>query len=251
MNLFLFLVALSVAWAVSVANSWALSEAYDQWAAGLEDGYLSWAAQLLRVVIWDSPLIAGCVTFYGMLFVAGMIKSSVVRFRNEMRSRHSIANGLLPSWDRRYFDWFFKSNAPHVPIADQLIHNMDADQDAHWEDQNDNEDEPPKWRIIRDTPRLPFVGASVQACKAVFGTPEQNPANRLAVRKWLHAHMMFHGHRPSHIARDIELAISAVFVPSAAEVEANWVEASRAVQLRRFTAELSRGVANRTTTADL
>jgi len=86
--------------------------------------------------------------------------------------------------------------------------------------------------------RRRFIGHCARVAKARFGLPQRSKANQLAVRDFLRKYMEEHGHRPSHIARDIEMSVELVFIPSNADVEVQRLRASRAYTRRcEFFAE--------------
>jgi hypothetical protein len=76
--------------------------------------------------------------------------------------------------------------------------------------------EPP--RRFTQPQRHRFAGNAARAAKVRFSLPVDNPANRLAVHAFLREWMKDHGHRPSHIARDLPIAVELTFCPSEAEV---------------------------------
>lgn len=77
-----------------------------------------------------------------------------------------------------------------------------------------------------------FVGACVMSAKVVFGTPTDDRANRLVVRKFLRDLMEEHGMRPTHIMKFLDMATELVFIPSASELHAARLRNSRAWKLR-------------------
>ena len=143
---------------LGVANLATVAESRDQWTADPASEPLTWFVQLLRVVlVASSPFLAGCVAYCLMYWGWLLCSWLVASFRTLVRPSHSIQNGLLPVWDRWYFDMFYTSEAPVVELGDDVIINIDQDQDAVWEDIGDGDpQEPPKWRITRDTPRLTY-----------------------------------------------------------------------------------------------
>jgi hypothetical protein len=66
-----------------------------------------------------------------------------------------------------------------------------------------------------------FAGNAARAAKVRFSLPVDNHANRLAVHAFLREWMRDHGHRPSHIARDLPIAVELVFCPSESELLAS------------------------------
>lgn len=77
-----------------------------------------------------------------------------------------------------------------------------------------------------------FVGACVMSAKVVFGTPTDDRANRLVIRKFLRDLMEEHGMRPTHIMKYLDMTTELVFVPSASELHAARLRNSRAWRLR-------------------
>ncbi len=59
-----------------------------------------------------------------------------------------------------------------------------------------------------------YAATVVQTCKNRFGTPEDNRANRLAVRKFALDIMSSHRVRPTHINQVLDLCVEMVFVPN-------------------------------------
>jgi hypothetical protein len=73
--------------------------------------------------------------------------------------------------------------------------------------------------------RHQFAGCAARAAKVRFSLPVDNHANRLAVHVFLREWMKDHGHRPSHIARDLPIAVELTFCPSKSEILASRMKA--------------------------
>jgi hypothetical protein len=97
----------------------------------------------------------------------------------------------------------------------------------HWTIANDPEAFSPAHARC---PYGKFIGEMVALARAVFGVAKDTPANRLAVRSYLRKAMEQNGHRPQHIARDLPIAISLIFVPSAWDLTAAEMEKSTRYQ---------------------
>lgn len=68
----------------------------------------------------------------------------------------------------------------------------------------------------------------MRTAKVKFGTPVDEPANRLVIRKYVSDMMEERGLRPSHIMTYLDLVVELVFVPSESEVQARRLRTSRA-----------------------
>jgi hypothetical protein len=88
-------------------------------------------------------------------------------------------------------------------------------------------------RMVPDGSRGRFIGGIVLAAKAVFGTPTDDLANRLVIRKFLRDLMEERGMRPTHIMRFLDLCVELVFIPSNVEVQTKRMRMSRAWTGRR------------------
>ncbi len=82
-----------------------------------------------------------------------------------------------------------------------------------------------------------FQAKLVLAAKAKFGRLRWTEANRYMVRKFLAELMAEHGMRPSHIARNVELATTLAFVPSRQEIESQKACAAAESILRQAEVE--------------
>jgi hypothetical protein len=81
-----------------------------------------------------------------------------------------------------------------------------------------------------------FAGNAARAAKVRFSLPVDNPANRLAVHAFLREWMKDHGHRPSHIARDLPIAVELTFCPSESEVLASRMKRGCEIMAERYRA---------------
>jgi hypothetical protein len=81
-----------------------------------------------------------------------------------------------------------------------------------------------------------FAGNAARAAKVRFSLPTDNRANRLAVHAFLREWMKDHGHRPSHIARDLPIAVELTFCPSEAEILAKRMRSGCASMAERHAA---------------
>ena len=186
-------------------------------------------------------------------YVARRFGSFVTKRAHEHAlSQHSLADGLPP------IEYLAGVPAPlaaiahivdptiqpilrpsvEVPFAGTIIEALDADHSEFVVNVAEGEADP-DWVVRREIPRPSFTAIAAQGCKQVFGTPLDTPANRLCVRKWLRTFMEKCGHRPTHITRDLEIAIALVFVPSAIEIERDWFEGCTAVQTRKYQAAMA------------
>jgi len=88
--------------------------------------------------------------------------------------------------------------------------------------------------------RRQYIAQCAAIAKATFGTPERSAANDLAIRDFLRRLMTNDRHRPSHINRDIPLAIELVYLPANSELEAIRFRHSAAAQERLMIARNAR-----------
>lgn len=84
-----------------------------------------------------------------------------------------------------------------------------------------------------------YAAIVVQTCKNRFGTPDDNKANRLAVRKFALDIMSSHRVRPTHINQLIDLCVSMVFVPNDMEQAALALRDSLSYAGRRHAGDAS------------
>jgi hypothetical protein len=78
-----------------------------------------------------------------------------------------------------------------------------------------------------------FAGCAARAAKVRFSLPVDNHANRLAVHAFLREWMREHGHRPSHIARDLPIAVELTFCPSKADILASRLKSGNDIVAER------------------
>jgi len=94
--------------------------------------------------------------------------------------------------------------------------------------------EVPNHRRVRKGRQMKYMNCILAECKAKFGTPVQNEANRKAVQRFAGKLMSGHGLRPSHIREYLPMVVSMTFVPTEAEV--------RAMSMLNSTAALTKKV---------
>lgn len=87
--------------------------------------------------------------------------------------------------------------------------------------------------VVRPDRKRNYVRSVVAEVKNRFGTPTDNSANRLAVRKSLLDIMKTHKLRPSHINQMIDLCVVLVFTPNDVELVASTLNECREVTVRR------------------
>jgi hypothetical protein len=72
-----------------------------------------------------------------------------------------------------------------------------------------------------------FQAKLVAIAKAEFGLLPRTQANRLMVRKFLRDHMRERGMRPTHIVQHLDVGVACFFIPSAQDMIAHQLGASR------------------------
>jgi hypothetical protein len=128
-----------------------------------------------------------------------------------------------------WFLWF--TSLRFVDNAEELRNALDADDlvnDDHVIVVNDCLPNGANHGVLP----TPFIALAAQSAKAHFGVPERTRANELCVRDFIRKFMLDKRHRPSHIARDLPMAVELTFVPSEAELSAMYVRSSYEMRLR-------------------
>lgn len=138
----------------------------------------------------------------------------------------SLDHLTIPQWCR--LQWRMRTT--HYALGDEPVAAV-----AHVEEDGADEAAPHEGGR-----RQVFIAQAAMYAKIHFGTPVRSAANDEAIRYRLSRWMLAHGHRHSHVARDVPLAMELVYLPCNGELEALRFQTSHAAERRRMQAGVAR-----------
>jgi hypothetical protein len=88
-------------------------------------------------------------------------------------------------------------------------------------------------------PPMVFASYVANAARNVFGGSPRTTATEMAARSWVVKFMQNHECRPDRISRDLPLILELVFVPTEAQLRADWFRASHQTEYRRYESRVA------------